>query len=167
MKFFKDVTTNAKADAVNAVIMGRKTWDLIPQKFRPLGNRVNVVLSTSHKNTVADGVYYYNSFDSIMAHFAENSFRVSQQQIDKIFVIGGAQLYASTMKANRLDYLLLTRVAYQGEQMPEMDTFLDFEPSEWKQLAAQDLKLFTGADYDEGAVTEGDYLFEYTMWEKK
>ena len=45
MKFFKATTLG---DGNNAVLMGRKTWDSIPEKFRPLQGRVNVVLSRSH-----------------------------------------------------------------------------------------------------------------------
>lgn len=46
MAFFKKTTTAASSDALrNAVIMGRKTWDSIPAKFRPLGARLNVIVT--------------------------------------------------------------------------------------------------------------------------
>jgi dihydrofolate reductase len=48
MAFFKKVTSEAPEGAAqNAVIMGRKTWESIPAKFRPLPGRLNVVLTRS------------------------------------------------------------------------------------------------------------------------
>ena len=48
MAYFKELTTRtADASKQNAVVMGRKTWESIPAKFRPLPGRVNVVLSRS------------------------------------------------------------------------------------------------------------------------
>jgi len=38
-------TTSSKPASINAVIMGRKTWQSLPSRFRPLKNRLNVVLS--------------------------------------------------------------------------------------------------------------------------
>ena len=45
MAYFARVTTAAPEGSVNAVIMGRNTWESIPTKFRPLKDRVNVVIS--------------------------------------------------------------------------------------------------------------------------
>ena len=51
MKYFQNITSTVdakfSATAQNAVVMGRKTWESIPKKFRPLPNRLNVVLSRS------------------------------------------------------------------------------------------------------------------------
>jgi dihydrofolate reductase/thymidylate synthase len=46
MEHFKQLTVmSSRANRMNAVIMGRKTWESIPAKFRPLKDRLNVVLS--------------------------------------------------------------------------------------------------------------------------
>ena len=44
MLFKKITTTTAATISQNAVIMGRKTWESIPKKFRPLPNRINIIL---------------------------------------------------------------------------------------------------------------------------
>jgi dihydrofolate reductase len=45
MQYFKAVTTRSPEGKRNAVIMGRKTWESIPAKFRPLPDRINVVIT--------------------------------------------------------------------------------------------------------------------------
>ncbi|POR33494.1 Uncharacterized protein TPAR_06305, partial [Tolypocladium paradoxum] len=51
MQYFARVTTRlppqSPPGAVNAVIMGRKTWDSIPPRFRPLKDRLNIVITRS------------------------------------------------------------------------------------------------------------------------
>jgi dihydrofolate reductase len=46
LAFFKRVTSQVTGAGRNAVIMGRKTWDSIPSKFRPLPGRLNIVISS-------------------------------------------------------------------------------------------------------------------------
>jgi len=45
MAYFARVTSSAPDGRMNAVIMGRKTWESIPAKFKPLSKRFNVVVS--------------------------------------------------------------------------------------------------------------------------
>ncbi len=48
MAFFKELTSKTRdASKRNAVVMGRRTWESLPPKFRPLPGRLNVVLSAS------------------------------------------------------------------------------------------------------------------------
>lgn len=48
MKHFVDITTHVPHQGLmNAVVMGRKTWEAIPLANRPLKNRLNVVISTT------------------------------------------------------------------------------------------------------------------------
>ncbi|KZV95636.1 hypothetical protein EXIGLDRAFT_735037 [Exidia glandulosa HHB12029] len=46
MAYFKRVTSGAPTGSRNVVLMGRNTWESIPPRFRPLAERINVVLST-------------------------------------------------------------------------------------------------------------------------
>ena len=43
--YFARVTSNAPEGLVNAVVMGRNTWESIPPKFRPLKERINIIVS--------------------------------------------------------------------------------------------------------------------------
>jgi len=79
MKYFKDITTSPHSvspkgreveQLKNAVIMWRKTWDSIPEKYKPLPDRINCILSRSfkpHPNPPLTGegmIRKISSFDS-------------------------------------------------------------------------------------------------------
>lgn len=47
MEYFTRMTTDTKdKNKKNVVLMGRRTWDSIPEKYRPLNNRINMVLTS-------------------------------------------------------------------------------------------------------------------------
>ncbi|OBA21948.1 hypothetical protein METBIDRAFT_77481 [Metschnikowia bicuspidata var. bicuspidata NRRL YB-4993] len=169
IKYFRDVTSMSREGHVNAVIMGRKTWESIPAKFRPLPGRLNVVLSRSCETSAENGVFLTNSMDSALRTLQEPDFMHENNKIDKIFVIGGAQIYNAFVADPRVDNLLITEVTYNGNpaETPVLDTFLDWDLSAWEKKTEAELLEFAGVDYTKGLVTEGDYKYEYTMWERK
>jgi dihydrofolate reductase len=76
------------------VIMGRKTWDSLPPKSRPLPGRLNIVV-TRNRAWHAEGAVTAHSLEDALQHT-----RGAQQA----FVIGGAELYALALpQADRLD----------------------------------------------------------------
>lgn len=169
MKYFKDVTSKAKEGYVNAVIMGRKTWDLIPERFRPLPGRVNIVLSRSYGNTAEESdVLHYNSFESVMQQFEKDQYLVNGRPLDKIFVIGGSQVYNSIINDPKVDSLLLTQINFTGEQKdtPPLDSFLEWDLRQWKRADHSKLEEFVSIEVPKESITEGDYNYEYTMWER-
>lgn len=93
LKFFKDITTNTSdLNKRNAVMMGRKTWESIPPKFRPLPGRLNVVLTRSENSDVAadaENVVLCGSVLSALKMLAEPPYSSS---IEKVFLIGGGQI---------------------------------------------------------------------------
>lgn len=61
MAHFKHITSTTNDGKLqNAVIMGRKTWESIPSKFRPLPGRVNIVLSRSFQASENGGLAAQN-----------------------------------------------------------------------------------------------------------
>ena len=89
---FRELTTGY------AVVMGRKTWDSLPGRFRPLPGRRNVVLTRDPEWT-AEGAERAGSL--------EEAFTLLGHE-DAVFVIGGAEIYATALPF--ADALLLTEV---------------------------------------------------------
>ena len=73
------------------VIMGRKTWDSIPQRFRPLPGRMNIVVSHQADFLASPPPNGMRSCDSLQAALDMSS------QYSDVWVIGGAQIYAQTL----------------------------------------------------------------------
>ena len=80
------------------VIMGRKTWDSLPERFRPLPNRTNIVV-TRQRGWSASGALATHSLDEAIA---------AAGVVPRLFVIGGAELYAAALPI--ADELVLTEL---------------------------------------------------------
>ena len=97
MKYFKKITSTNYNDCDNVVIMGYNTWKSIPERFRPLKNRINIVITNNHYNefnTPFDdsGIFLvFKSFDDCYK-FLSNQEENGDMLGDK-FIIGGGQLY--------------------------------------------------------------------------
>jgi dihydrofolate reductase len=95
MKFFKETTSG------QIVVMGRKNWDSIPERFRPLPGRENVVL-TRNQDFSADGAKVFHSLEETLTHY-QNDERI-------FFVIGGGEIYRMALELNCLDEMYVTHV---------------------------------------------------------
>lgn len=103
MKFFTQTTSG------HIVIMGRRNWDSIPLKYRPLSNRINVVVTRNHEFKSPDCVVFH-SIEQAILHFK------SQTEKD-IYIIGGGQIYDETLKQNLADEMYITQInhAFDGD----------------------------------------------------
>ena len=90
LKHFRAVTTGS------AVVMGRRTWESLPERFRPLPGRRNIVVTRQH-DWKAEGAETVPSLDDAIA-------AVRQDTGGELWVIGGGQLYAEAIaQADRLE----------------------------------------------------------------
>ena len=114
MQFFKEKTTG------HCVIIGRKNYDSIPDKFRPLKNRTNIVISKALKS-LSDG--------SILVHSIEDAITTAKQTGDnEIFIIGGAEIYRQTISICDRIYLTLIHHTFDGDAF-----FPELNKNEWKE----------------------------------
>lgn len=117
MRHFKEITTQSHPGLTNAVIIGRKTWESIPEKYRPLQDRLNIVLTTDENYQLPEGVVKCNSLHEVWA-------KLAGQTIEKCFVAGGANLYAQCINHLGCTNLYLTEI----EAVFDCDVFFpDFQ----------------------------------------
>ncbi|KAK4186536.1 dihydrofolate reductase-like domain-containing protein [Podospora australis] len=128
MAYFARVTkrlASPQQKCQNAVIMGRKTWDSIPEKFRPLPGRLNVVVSRSVptvQEKVLDGegkkkVVWAGSLEGALKYLqtpeqekGEEGQGEEEAEKRRVFVIGGAEIYKAALRLKEARRILLTRV---------------------------------------------------------
>lgn len=163
---------------MNTVIMGRKTWDSIPVKFRPLKGRLNIVISRSHPDGgSAAGVDLEKEPVKVGSLAQALEYLKTQTQpaagtAAKAFVIGGAQIYEASLALPEARRVLLTRVMDDFE----CDTFFPLRLSsgeqngkdgkKWAQRSKEELDAWTGETVPEGVQEENGTKYEFQMWER-
>lgn len=112
---FEDVPTGK----YKAVIMGRKTWDSIPKKFRPLAGRINLIVTSSalaSEEVENKHVIAAKSLDEAL-FICKNS-----DQVYDVTVCGGARLYEEAIEHPLCRAALITEVTHPGKTLA-CDTF--------------------------------------------
>lgn len=132
-KIKADLASFKEQTSYHPVIMGRKTWESLPKKHRPLTNRQNIVVSRS-------GLSLDEAIDSV-------------RHWDKVFVIGGGEVYQQLLDANKVDFIHWTNICHQFV----CDTFVNV-----------DFKKFKPTE-DSGYLTEQhlSFTYQFKLFEKK
>lgn len=100
--------------------MGRKNYDSIPDKFRPLPNRTNIVV-TRQADFKAPGCIVVNSIERAVSIATSNG-------ETELFIIGGADIYRSAMPVTQRMYLTEIQAQIQGDVF-----FPTLDKAEWKE----------------------------------
>jgi len=130
MKFFKKTTQH------QTVLMGKNTYWSLPEKFRPLPNRYNIVLTTKpFENTFENLSVFNNIEDSINT--------LKKEGLEKLFVIGGSQIYEAFLPF--ADEILATEV----DAIIEGDAYFPiFDESEFHKEILQKFQKNESNDFD-------------------
>jgi dihydrofolate reductase len=105
MQHFKEITITPAGSLQNVVIMGRRTWESLPPKYRPLPDRVNAVVTSQATYEVPERVERFSSFSQAVLFYCER-----QKNLGDVFVIGGAQVYAEAIAHSLCRKLYITHV---------------------------------------------------------
>ena len=108
LRHFKEITT-ATRDKIrkNAVIMGRRTWESIPEKFRPLPERINCILSKKADFPTSENVLHADNLGQALFKLSEPPLN---QVVETVFVIGGGQVYEEAVKNEHCRKIYLTQI---------------------------------------------------------
>ncbi|KAK0738518.1 dihydrofolate reductase-like domain-containing protein [Schizothecium vesticola] len=175
MAYFARITKrlppSAPPTALNAVIMGRKTWDSIPARFRPLAGRLNVIISRGHPTPPSpegEGgeVVRAASLDDALGYLAPLK---DEGRVGRVFVIGGAQVYGEAVERGLARRILLTRVlgafecdAFFGVKLPEEGE----GEGGWRRTGKGGLDGWVGEEVPGGVQEEGGTGYVFEMWER-
>eukprot|EP00808_Paulinella_micropora_P024475 g15460.t1 len=143
MAFFKKITSEeAPPEKMNAVIMGRKTWESIPAQFRPLPDRYNIVISS--QSALRDELNAMKNVQACSSFQEAVKTATSSPQIAQVFIIGGGGVYKEAMQSSLCRKIYLTQVLKQYE----CDTFLSpIDMSRFRVVQNGDVLTEKGVPY--------------------
>lgn len=114
MQFFKEKSLGT------SVIMGRKNYESIPEKFRPLPKRDNIVMTRS-KSYNAPGCKVVNTMEEAIEAAGKDS---------DIFIIGGAEIYKLALDKDLIETMYITEIHAEFDA----DAFFpEFDKSKWDE----------------------------------
>lgn len=107
LKYFRAVTVGEKAEGVqNIVIMGRKTWESLPDAYRPLKDRINIVLTRQADYDLPSGVVRATSLDEALGECGQC---IDEGYGRDVFVIGGGQIFEDAIRRPECRAIYFTR----------------------------------------------------------
>ncbi|XP_011161468.1 dihydrofolate reductase isoform X2 [Solenopsis invicta] len=150
MAFFTRMTTDTKQNnKKNVVLMGRRTWECIPKKYRPLKDRINMVLSSQSLDYKDEAIVCKS-----IPH-ALDVISGMQNQVERVWVIGGSSVYKSAIESPYFGRLYLTRI----KKKYECDTFFPLIPN--------DFVLVEDPTVPQGIQEENGIEFVYEVYERR
>lgn len=111
MRFFEKTTTGTFLEngRKNFLIMGRKSYESLPEKIRPLKNRSTVVVTRNNFYLIKEGLYSATSVEDaiVLCNHIDSS--------ADIFIAGGGQIYEYVLQHDLVDEMIITHLLYECE----------------------------------------------------
>ncbi|MFA4873526.1 MAG: dihydrofolate reductase [Patescibacteria group bacterium] len=124
LEHFHQVTAETRDTTKrNAVIMGRKTWESIPEGRRPLAGRLNCVITRDGGYALPEGAQKFSSLEDCLSSLEKDT------TVEYIFIIGGGELFRQAIAMPACDMIYLTEI----ESVFGCDTFFPPLPKEFRK----------------------------------
>jgi dihydrofolate reductase len=132
MQYFKKLTQG------KTVLMGKNTYLSLPKSFRPLPNRLNIVISSGAPVESAENLQWYTSLDLALEDLKKNE--------EEIMIIGGAQIYKQAIE--KVDTIYATEI----DAILDADTF-------FPEINSAIFEKISSESFSKDADNEYDYAF--------
>lgn len=129
MAFFKEMTTG------ETVLMGKNTYISLPRKFRPLPNRKNIVISSQAPIEHYENLQWFNSLD--------NALETLEKVESKVFIIGGARIYAQLIEQTDIIYATEVQTNLEGDCF-----FSEIHTNQWEREVLKSFQKNDRNEYD-------------------
>lgn len=137
MKYFTQTTKK------HHVIMGRRNYESIPEKYRPLSGRTNIVITRQHD---------YKAPGCIVVNSLEDALKIPEKSAEEeAFVIGGAEIFSQALPLTQRMYLTEIHSDVDGDVF-----FPEFKKTEWKEM----MRVFHPADERHA------YAFDFVVYDR-
>lgn len=150
--FQKTTIKTVDPNKMNAVILGRKCWESIPEKFRPLQKRINVVLSRTMPEVISETLIIVDDFEKALKLLTEEE--PFKSKVETIWNVGGKDVYALGLNHPWMHKLVITRLekTYVTDvQFPEVD---------WENFELND-------DFDGQPIEEKGVIYRIQSYTRK
>jgi len=137
MNYFSNMTKG------HSIIMGRKNWESIPEKYRPLPDRKNIIV-TRNNNFKYKGATIVNSIEKAIEE-------ARSSEDEEIFIIGGGEIYKLGFKY--VDKLYITEI---NAEVKGNTYFPEWDKKYWKEIS----RISHPSD------KKHPYSFDYVIYKK-
>lgn len=122
LQWFKSLTTSGEKE--NIVLMGYNTWLSLPKK--PLPFRKNFVFTSKHKKELEKHhAICCDSIETFLKHYQQH-----KENIGKIFIIGGRQIYNLFLESNLIEKIYITHI----KKTFDCDTFFPMKEDRLERI---------------------------------
>lgn len=127
MTFFRETTTRTQdPQKINAIIMGKHTWQSLPKKYLP--KRINICLTTQPTENTSEILFASSLEDALQ------KVRILPN-VESVFVIGGSKVYQEAILHPQCQEIIIHELLFEPTHIPHTDTFFPGIPEqEYQEL---------------------------------